>query len=186
VASTFTYTGQSIGPEYPTRLIVVGVASLTISPVSSVTVGGIAATLVTRATGAFNVEFWQADVPTGTTASIVVTTPPTGSNQRMSVSTWALYDLHSHTVAATADSTASPGSVSITIRPRSVVLAMATNNQSAATFAWDQPGEDYQTNISLGGLVPRTGFSAITGSTSISVTYAPSASTPVLLAASWR
>ena len=181
----FTFTAVPIGAAAASRLVVIGIVSITTAAIATVTIGGIAATLLVRAGTSFPVEFWTAMVPTGTTATIVCTTTAALFN-RVSVTTWALTNLRSTTALSTANSIASPGSVSLTTSPRGFMIALATNNINAGTFTWGAAGEDYQVNVSGGNPITRSGYHATTGPSTLTVTYAPSTSIPVMLAASFR
>lgn len=79
-ASSYTFTSQSIGTADSTRIVAVGMYYTTPSTsvtVSSVTIGGSAATQATSAaagntTGASFSDIWYLAVPAGTTATIVI------------------------------------------------------------------------------------------------------------------
>jgi hypothetical protein len=73
--TTYTFSGAKLGPESPNRLIVVTISQTqgTARDVSTVTVGGVTATLITQ-TGTSGRPCWMyaAVVPTGLTGDIVV------------------------------------------------------------------------------------------------------------------
>jgi hypothetical protein len=74
--TTYTFSGAKLGPESPNRLIVVTISQTwsTARNVSTVTIGGVAATLITQ-NGVTARPCWMyaAVVPTGLTGDIVIT-----------------------------------------------------------------------------------------------------------------
>lgn len=105
--STYTYNSQAIGPAAANRLVIVAVHSLQSAgarTISSVTVGGISATVIpgttfttTTAHGDYDSALYAASVPTGTTANIVVTMSGSVTGGGGGISVWAAYDLSSTT-----------------------------------------------------------------------------------------
>lgn len=105
--STYTYSSHAIGVAAANRLVIVGAHSLQSAgsrTISSVTIGGISATVVsgttfttTTASGDYDSAFYAASVPTGTTATIVVTMSASVAGGGGGVSVWAAYDLTSST-----------------------------------------------------------------------------------------
>jgi hypothetical protein len=186
--SVVTFAGQSIGQSKPSRVVVVGIAYLSAAAVASVMVGGISATFLARAGTVGNqpVELWAALVPTGTTATIVVTYAGSTS-QRTSISVWSIYDLRTQSPIATAVSVSSPGTVTVASQPKGIVVSLATTNQNSVTFTWSEAGEDYETSVTSGGVITRSGFHTTTTAmaTSLTVTYS-SSFTPAVVAAAWR
>lgn len=75
-ASTYTYTAQSIGTADPTRIVVVDVVGIA-GAISTVTIGGAtashSATCSAINSSGTTSDIWYLAVPTGTTATIVVT-----------------------------------------------------------------------------------------------------------------
>ena len=106
--TSYTFSSQPIGTAHSSRIVIVAVAYINSSPASaSVTVGGTAATEIAgcakRTTSGGSTEFqikcFRVAVPSGTTASIVVTTSATGCW----IGVWSAYYLRSATpVDATA------------------------------------------------------------------------------------
>ena len=100
-SSPETFTGISLGTEASSRQIFVAVYS---GVASAVTVGGVSATLVENNSGS-TLTLWRAAVPTGTSASVVVTF--TGGGGRLLITVWAAYNLRSTTPVDTAQVTTS-------------------------------------------------------------------------------
>lgn len=79
--TTFSFSGLAIGPAYPDRRVLVPISArgnTTIGVINSVTVGGIAAPVIAQfnniSGGNISISaFAIADVPTGVTATVVVT-----------------------------------------------------------------------------------------------------------------
>ncbi len=94
-----TFTGVAIGTASATRAVLVATYN---SVATGVTVGGISATLVVASSGAgtFALRLWLASVPTGTTATIVVTNSSGPIGELIQV--MAAYDLVSTAPYATA------------------------------------------------------------------------------------
>lgn len=104
--TAYTFTGQSLGAAAGDRDIVVaiGARNNATGVVSSVTIGGVSATLLkaiddTNA-GSDLVELWIAAVPTGTTGDIVVNF--TGTMLRCAIIVWSMTGASSITPSATA------------------------------------------------------------------------------------
>ena len=81
-AGPYTFEDAEIGPASPQRIVVVGFFVSTASGlISSVTIGGVAATRVVSNTAVTTrlLELWEAVVPLGETADIVVTLTAIGT-----------------------------------------------------------------------------------------------------------
>lgn len=99
--TTYTFASQNIGAASATRNVVVAVliGSTSSRTISSVTIGGVTATVVPNGQAItqsffYRLAFYVAAVPAGTTASIVVTASG-ACNFGSLVGVWALYDLSS-------------------------------------------------------------------------------------------
>ena len=151
--TVFTFTTQSIGTAASNRKIVVSVSMAAAGAgrsVSTLTVGGISATLLvadTSSGGTEQTELWQADVPTGTTATIVVTWTG-GSVARTGIGVWAVYN-----AASSASDTGNRDSgaaqdmtLNITI-PAGGVAISAAGSGTSATYTWTNLTEDFDETI---------------------------------------
>ncbi len=157
--ATNTFTALDIGAADPTRFVIIGIAVYAAGVgqnVSSVTIGGITATLLAgiRDTGSdARSMFYGALVPTGTTADVIITAA--GTWQNCAVSSYSLYNLTSTTPFATATSQASPCSLNANTTADAIVLAMTmTGVQNGITTTWvgvtERSGFDEQVETALG------------------------------------
>lgn len=140
--SSFTFSSESLGTA-GNRWIIVGIAANCVSvsggsAISSVTIGGITATIAkeqrggspgTDATAALAIAY----VPTGTTGDIVVTFA--ASYGTCSITWWAAYDLTSITAVATASSTADPSALNVNTAVGDLVAACVCSMNSV-TVTW--------------------------------------------------
>lgn len=97
-AGSHSFVGKAIGTADATRKILVMVGGVNGLPAVSVTVGGVGLTFVDKknnGANAVSVEAWIGDIPTGTSATIVVTW--TGTSNLASIDVYALYGLASNT-----------------------------------------------------------------------------------------
>lgn len=94
-ATTYTFTAAAIGTAGPDRFVVVGIFGSKASAlnISTVTIGGISATLLAVSTldPNRNLSFFGAFVPTGTTADVVVTFDT--SAVRAAIGVWQITNL---------------------------------------------------------------------------------------------
>ena len=141
-ATTYTFSGQSLGTAVSDRKILVGIAGGTSNrTVSSCTVGGVSATLVKRQQGAAQVtaELWIANVPTGTTGDVVVTW--SGANDRMGI---GVYRLLSSAASSTMGSNALTPTGTIDCPANGVIVGCVCQQGSAPlTFTWTGITEKY-------------------------------------------
>ena len=142
-SATHTFTAQNIGTAKSTRTVLVGVFLLDASTfVSTLTVGGISGTLVTRSTA---MELWRVPVPTGTSADVVVTAGSTINY--IGIVVGALVD-----VTATPTGSAilangfnnSPQSVSATT-PTGGFSVVVGYEQASGTASWTNATGDFNT-----------------------------------------
>lgn len=190
-ASTYTFTSQSIGTAAVGRYVVVGVAlGFTGSPtISGVTIAGVAATAIGTAavTGNTLVQLWGAQVDTGTSGSIVVTTSG-GSPLDCGIGVWSIYDLLSQTPTDTGTSTASPSTDTLTTVEGGVALAITLNAGTLATYTWTGLTENFDATVEAGNAISYSGASvAVVGVSSIAVTATRTAGTlSVMVTAAFR
>lgn len=100
--TTYTFSAQAIGTAAADRRVHVGVGATQNSPtISSVVIGGVTATqnIATTLGTASTVGIFTANVPTGTTADVVVTF--TGSTNRCGIAVWTSTGLTSDAANAT-------------------------------------------------------------------------------------
>lgn len=101
--TTYTFNTQDIGTAAADRKVIVGVCGGNSNrTVSSVTVGGVGLVLVGRRTASTSAELWIGTVPTGTTATVVVTWS-SGQANFCGIAIWAAYAVLSDTPIDTED-----------------------------------------------------------------------------------
>jgi hypothetical protein len=159
-----TWTSQDIGTAAADRHVVVGVplraaGNITIS---SVTVGGISATQLKTIDGEVganttSVDLWIAAVPTGTTASIVVTF--SGAPARHGIAVWAVYG-STGTASASVSSLSNGSSTSLTVPAGGVAIGLAMSNVTGGTATSTATGLTEDFDVALGGDSNCSGMSA--------------------------
>jgi len=148
-ATAYTFSSQAIGTAGANRKVVVGTSCTrsagAATSVSTLTIGGVSATLVVAApTDGVNdrpTEFWQADVPTGTTADIVVTWGDAAV--RCGIGVWAVYDAAS-AANDTGSSVADPMTDTLNIPANGVAIGFSNSSGGTpATHVWTGLTEDF-------------------------------------------
>lgn len=163
--SEFTFSAVPYGPAFSGRKIVAGIGfrENIIVTVSSVTIGGVAASAIAGAAVDFtagslsSIAFYQATVPTGDTGDIVVTL--SGSTLRCALGVWSLRN--ARTVIDTGTSTADPAADTLITAGRGVVLGYGfeTHNAVGITAAWTGLTENFDAQVE--GNTTHTGASAV-------------------------
>jgi len=187
-ATTYTFTSQALGTAASNRKIVVAAnahTDLGADPVtvSSMTVAGIAASLVVRHQNADRtVELWQADVPTGTTGDIVVNLSAS-SPKRAAIGVWAVYGAQS-AAHDTGTSAANPLTDTLNIPAGGVAIGAAQSANS--TFTWTNLTEDFDDTLESFGQHSGASAAFATIQTGLAITATQSNnSSPGLVLASW-
>lgn len=148
--TTYTFSSHPIGTAAGDRkvaIIVSGVASGAPRSVSTLTVGGVSATLVTAKQNSGNtgyaIEIWQANVPAGTTGDVVVT----WDNAMLfcGIGAYAIYNA-ALTAYDTGSSEANPMTDTLDIPAGGVAIGGGAET-ATATFAWTNLTEDYDETI---------------------------------------
>lgn len=180
--TTVNYGSLAIGAADTNRIVVVAIASrmATVNTISSVTIGGVAATLVSGTvaqiggTNGANSAIYQAAVPTGTTATVSVTYGAAAVRSAVSV-----YRLITGTPAATSSNNANNTSASIggavTVPASGGGIALYWNQAGSVTVTWTNASEPEDYIVAPAG--PSTlSTSKISGTGALTVTAAPSSS----------
>lgn len=155
--NAYTFASQSFGTEDADRqILVLGYIRDTADPViATFTIGGVAATqlALTETSGAGIAFAYIADVPTGTTGSVVIDTNQSGINAAIAVysvigadQTTPLFD------SATDTGGAQDVSMSIDCPAGGAVAAFAVSHGSDTTMAWTGVTEDFEGFINDGVL----------------------------------
>ena len=156
-ASSYTFNTCAIGTADNSRLVVVQVHSTNALPitVSSLTIGGTAATGYENTSRVLPNSLWARPVSAGTTANIVVTF--SGTTLNCVVAVYALYNLNSNTpVASISNAVSTNTTISNTIdaREKGIVIAGITGD-AASTTTWTGVTEQYdlqvETDVRSGG-----------------------------------
>ncbi len=150
-ATGFTFTGKAIGPAASDRYVFVGTMQHAATrTVSSMTVGGVSASLVVRQQGgSITSELWMANVPTGTTATIVVTW--SGSVDLFcGIGVWSATGLISTTPVATGgDVVNTDPTLTLSSTPGGFGISVADHPQTAGLTLTGDLTQDYQTNYNV-------------------------------------
>lgn len=144
-ATTYTFTGKAIGPAAANRYVFVATFQhANTRTVSSLTVGGISATLVkSQAGGSLTTELWMANVPTGTTATIVVTWSGSVSIA-CGIGVWSATGLNSTTAVATGgDTVNNDPTLTLTSTPGGFGISAAAHPQTATLTLTGTLTQDY-------------------------------------------
>jgi len=143
--STYTFSSQNIGTAGADRYVICAISSRSVSgdqTISSVTIGGVSATLNAQLTNSGNtLGIATALVPTGTTGDVVVVFSSTMTNCDI-----ALYNatgLSSATALDTGTSTANNGTTPLDIIAGGVAVALAKNDDGSQAATWTGLTEAY-------------------------------------------
>lgn len=183
-ATTFNFASTGIGAAAADRRVIVGVIANTNSTsystwheVQSLSVGGIAATKLfavnaNRPSGGYfaRLEFWYADVPTGTTATVSVTA--NNPLQRCTIATWTTESRA--TLHDTLSSSANPMTGSLNFMAGGIGIGM-TFIDSNNTMTWTNLTERFDTAGE--GDIRHSGADTTSSSTqTLTITATPSVS----------
>lgn len=157
VGATVTYNSggdPSIGAADATRIVAIGISGRTPNlTISSATIGGISATQVSGAgiveNSVMTSDIWYAAVPTGTTATVVVTW--SGTPFDTGISTWSILgSTGTPTVGKNAGAASGPGAPASLSLPAYTVpsgggsFAIYTNRDVATpSNSWTNATQDY-------------------------------------------
>lgn len=203
-ATSYTFSGVSFGAEASDRIIVIQAAGSTTGTegFSSVTIGGVSATKIAEqktANTADITSMWYAEVPSGTTGSVVVVF--NSLSARCGLGVWRLtgvtvtpfdFSTSLDPTGTGAASKANPSaSTTIDVEAGGVIIASAYSSNSGTTnpptFAWTGVTENYETvaesRAVVSGALNDSG-SAETGKT-ITVDLTSDNSRVALVVASW-
>ena len=192
--TTYAFSAHAIGAAAANRKVVVAAATAGGSGadgVSTVTVGGISATLVkaTLTTDHTQVEIWQADVPTGTTADIVVTW--NAGKGRCGIGVWAVYGAAgaaSDTVSVTG--TGALSTTALAIPANGVAIGgVVLSGTGLRTTTWAGLTENFDEEIEAATNLLQTGASlavvAAQSAPTISATFSGAINWAAMSLASW-
>tara|TARA_R110002020_G_scaffold467684_1_gene691461 strand:+ start:358 stop:1017 length:660 start_codon:yes stop_codon:yes gene_type:complete len=144
--AAYTFSGVALGTAATNRHIVIAATTAggSAADASSVTVGGVSASLVVRASGSDHTraELWIASVPSGTTGDVVITW--SGTKDRCGYAAWAMYGASASASDTATDSDTTP-SFTIDVPANGYLIAGAGFNgpSSVPTATWTGVTEDY-------------------------------------------
>jgi hypothetical protein len=151
-AASYSFISQSIGIASSDRRVLVALASAGGGLLSgtSLTIGGVSASLAFRATNSSNsfIEFWIASVPTGTTADIVASL--SGTANRAAIAIWSTTGIQSATPIDTGSSTSNPLTDTVAASTGGIVAA-AAYTQAATSATWVGVTEKFDSTTNLEG-----------------------------------
>lgn len=190
--TTFTFSSVGLGAAASDRYIIVSVAARkagTGGTISSVTVGGETATIITQITNSGDSNSHVAGlaiahVTSGTTGDIVVTMNT--DHLRMAIGVWRAVSLSSPTPHDYGSSTATNPTYDIDVLAGGFVVGMASTSNTS-TFSWTGIDEDFDTSPHT--FLAHSGAHTIfdTEQTNLTVTATPSTSAnPAGVFASWE
>jgi hypothetical protein len=196
--TTYTFAGHAIGDAATGRHVLIGIgasgsAGQSDRTISSVTVGGDAATAVgtlvtSTSTATTYAVFYIIQVDSGTTADIVVTW--SGDLISTGIGVWALYNLLSATPTDTGTGVLSGTNIGIDAPARGVIVGYAhtqRNGAGGATHTWANLSERFDEQIDAGNSDAHTGasdaFGAAESNRLISVTFSAGTTIAITLAA---
>lgn len=192
-ASEYTFSSQNLGDAAADRYIIVAVGSrdsgTTSQSISSVTVGGVSATIVVQqrnsATNTDVAGLAIAAVPNGTTGDVIVTFSET--MLRCSIALYRATGLSSATPTDNGSSTATAPTYAIDVLAGGFAIGTANSGVNSGTATWTNLTEDYDALVT-GEYLNYTGASDTfeTEQTNLAVTCTFTSSTnPVGVFASW-
>lgn len=197
-STTQTFAGLSFGTASAGRYLLACVYSVgaTGHDQTAVTIGGVSATSVLTVSSAFGantqrIEFWIANVPTGTSGSVVATT--SNNAVRAAVQLYSLEGMVSSTPSDTATNSGSGASLSgsLDMPAGGVIIAAAAGVDTSlvGSVTWTGVTEDSDVNFGGAiGIIASSGslfsFSPQSGLT-VQATFSTTPAASVLAAAAW-
>lgn len=180
-ATTYTFSSQSFGVADTNRVIAVSIGTRVnnggTNQVSSVTIGGISATLAIRSaaagTGFGLSEIWYASVPTGTTGTVVVNTATTAARciigiYRIITTTPAPTNTASNSVSNSASPFSLNATLTVPTGGAGIGIGFDRFGGVGADWTWTNATEDFEVD-QLEGFSDASG-ARVTSTGAISVT----------------
>lgn len=182
--TVYNFAAQQVGTADAARTVYAGIlqrANVGTADVASVTIGGVAATLIQKQSSGGNtcLAIYAAPLAAGTTATIIVNT--TATFQNVHLFTYAAYNLTTPLAANNNQHSVSPNpSVTLTTINNGCAIALAmTNSGSAFT------GIGNNINFAFGGFAAGEGWQATNGG-NLAISMAGGASVANLIASSFK
>ena len=171
-SSTYTFSSVAFGAAHPSRVVYWaggGIGNGALRTVSSVTIGGVTATVMHSSTvGTSRVDIYAALVPTGTTGDIVVTYSGTMFNCGGAV--WSAVDAIAGTTAFhTAATTTDAASININVDTLGYAIGVSFAN-GGTSCTWTGLTEESDTLIEAGNNVSTAAYRNLGGAVTVAVT----------------
>ncbi len=177
--TTYTFASQPIGTASASRRVVVAIHTRT-ATISTVTIGGVSATLDRDYNLSNNrVTIASAVVPTGTTASVVVTFTAAGT--RCGIGVWSLSSGSPTGQTATGSGTTTAACTVTTVAGQVVIAATTENGTVGTTVAWTGATERYDQTLETD--LGQSGADTVAAGTSTAISAAFSSTTGSIIAA---
>lgn len=182
-AGSTTFTGVDIGPAASDRWVIVAlqVTNAGAATVSSVTIGGVSATLLYEAPTLVFAgsiwSFWKANVPTGTTASVAITTSASFFYWASCAAYYCAGEPIFHDGAFDNTYTGTTFSVAVDVPEGGAVIAGVFNDGAGALSSWVGVTADWTDDSRRDYYASADQLSAETGRTVAFTTTAASSST---------
>lgn len=171
------FSAADFGAEDPSRAVVVAITALgsTSKTVSSVTIGGVSATIIRQQSDSdWTGAIAAAMVPTGATGDVDITL--SGNASKVTVAVYRIIGLSSVT-PKDSDSVAASSGLTVDTEPQGVLIALYTYSGSFGdTVSWSGASEDYDT-FNGESAARMSGASIATTGAATTVTPTPSGST---------
>jgi hypothetical protein len=195
--SSYTFSNVGIGGASSSRIVyaavIVGFGSSS-GAVDSVTIGGVTASLVVREGDAnssgsnlVHCGIWKAEIPTGATASIVVSNNQTAT--RATVATYSVYGSSNTTVntqtANSSNTSAMTMDVTGAVAP-SIIIAAATSTTTPGSYTWSGVTEDFDSTLEIRINSSASSLIQTSGTVSVTATINTSAARYTAVAARIR
>ena len=182
--TVFTFAGEAIGTAAADRRVHVLIgASGNVGTITGVTIGGITAAITVQAQdGSAKAGIATALVPTGTTASVVITFDATQG--RCHIGVFSSTGLSSNTPLDTGTSTADPATDTLASAPGGFCLALGVS-VATTTVAWTAITEQY--DVQVEATATMSGASIVTTGATVSPSgdYAAPGADAIAVFATW-
>lgn len=185
--TTYTFSGLTFGTAETNRLMVVCITGYDVSTsISSVTIGGISATIHRQNTTSLScMGIASAVVPTGTTGDVVVTFGDAADDAAIDL--YSITNLQSTAIVNNSIDTTEPLDITISADSGSAIIAFANNVNNPTVVTWGGTiGVTKNSDVHLSSIIKHTSASKNDGASgTVTCSYTnPNANR--LIVCSWR
>lgn len=147
-ATSYTFAAQNLGAADATRIIIVAamVDAAATFTIGSITVGGVTATIDQQISSIRTIALARATVPAGTSGDVVVTSADATAGTRAAIALWRVTGV-TLAVADADQSTANPGSITLTPGGAGDYLIAASRGNATSGCTWTTAAEDFDTIV---------------------------------------